>query len=258
MSRAVNRRVGRLALAGLAVGLGLALATWWASGSPWTNSPDMEFVWIPAGEFLMGSPSYEEGRESNERQHEVRISQGFWMGKYEVTQGEWEAVMGSNPSFFDECGSRCPVETVSWNDVQEFIGRLNERETGPGYRLPTEAEWEYAARSGTTGARHGELDDVAWYSGNSGGSTHQVGQKRGNAWGLHDMLGNVWEWAGDWYDEYPSGLVTDRQGSLSGSGRVVRGGGWPYYAGGVRSANRSYYSPGRRHNYLGFRLVRTK
>ena len=260
VSRAVHRRVGRLVAAGLAVGLGLVLATdWWRDfGSLWTNLPDMEFVWIPAGEFLMGSPSYEEGRESNERQHEVRISQGFWMGKYEVTQGEWEAVMGSNPSFFDECGSRCPVETVSWNDVQEFIGRLNERETGPGYRLPTEAEWEYAARSGTTGARHGELDDVAWYSGNSGGSTHQVGQKRGNAWGLHDMLGNVWEWAGDSYDEYPSGLVTDRQGSLSGSGRVVRGGGWPYYAGGVRSANRSYYSPGRCHNYIGFRLVRTK
>ena len=258
VSRAVNRRAGKFVVAGLVVGLGLVLATWWSLGSPWTDSPDMEFVWIPAGEFLMGSPSYEEGRESDERQHEVRISQGFWMGKYEVTQGEWEAVMGSNPSFFDECGKRCPVETVSWNDVQEFIRRLNERETGRGYRLPTEAEWEYAARSGTTGARHGELDDVAWYSGNSGGSTHQVGQKRGNAWGLHDMLGNVWEWAGDWYDEYPSGLVTDPQGSLSGLLRVIRGGGRIEGARYVRSADRNGYLPGYRNSSIGFRLVRTK
>ena len=257
VSRAVNRRVGKFVVAGLAVGLGLVLATWWGLGSSWTNSLDMEFVWIPAGSFLMGSPGYEEGRLSSERQHEVRISQGFWMGKYEVTQGEWEAVMGSNPSFFDECGSRCPVETVSWNDVQEFIGRLNERETGPGYRLPTEAEWEYAARSGTTGARHGELDDVAWYSGNSGGSTHQVGQKRGNAWGLHDMLGNVWEWTGDWFGEYPAGRVTDSGGPSTGSRRVVRGGGWSINAGSVRSANRHRSSPGYRYRSIGFRLVRT-
>ena len=260
VSRAVNRRVGKFVVAGLAVGLGLVLATWWGLGSPWTTSPDMEFVWIPAGEFLMGSPIYEEGRDSDERQHEVRISQGFWMGKYEVTQGEWEAVMGSNPSFFDECGSRCPVETVSWNDVQEFIRRLNERETGHvyRYRLPTEAEWEYAARAGTTGARHGELDEFAWYGDNSGHSTHPVGQKRGNAWGLHDILGNVWEWTGDWYDEYPSGFVTDPQGSLSGSYRVLRGGGWISDGRNVRSARRHYPSPGFRPLNIGFRLVRTE
>ena len=181
------------------------------------------------------------------------------MGKHEVTQGEWEAVMGSNPSFFDECGSRCPVETVSWNDVQEFIRRLNERETGRGYRyrLPTEAEWEYAARSGTTGAHHGGLDDVAWYSGNSDGSAHQVGQKRGNAWGLHDMLGNVWEWTGDWFGEYPAGRVTDSGGPSTGSRRVVRGGGWSINAGSVRSANRHRSSPGYRYRSIGFRLVRT-
>ena len=170
VSRAVNPRVGKFVVAGLAVGLGLVLATWWGLGSRWTTSPDMEFVWIPAGEFLMGSPEDEKGRRENERQHEVRIGEGFWMKKYEVTQGEWEAVMGANPSSFDECGPRCPVERVSWGDVQRFIRRLNERETGRGYRyrLPTEAEWEYAARAGTSGARHGKLDEVAWYFANSG------------------------------------------------------------------------------------------
>ena len=259
-SRAVNRRVGKFVVAGLAVGLGLVLATWWGLGSPWTNSVGMKFERIPEGSFLMGSPSYEEGRESNERQHEVRISQGFWMGKYEVTQGEWESVMGANPSFFDECGSRCPVEMVSWNDLQEFIRRLNERETGRGYRyrLPTEAEWEYSARSGTTGSRHGQLDEVAWYSDNSGDSTHPVGQKRGNAWGLYDMLGNVWEWTGDWYGEYPAGKVTDSGGPSTGSYRVLRGGSWYTYARYVRSAYRFSYSPGIRHRDFGFRLVRTK
>ena len=260
-SRAVNRRVGKFVVAGLAVGLGLVLATWWWDfGSLWTNSPDMEFVWIPAGEFLMGSPEDEEGRRENERQHEVRISEGFWMKKYEVTQGEWESVMGANPSFFDECGSRCPVETVSWKDVQEFIRSLNERATGRGYRyrLPTEAEWEYAARAGTSGVRHGELDEVAWYSGNSDLATHKVGQKRPNAWGLHDMLGNVWEWTGDWYGEYPAGKVTDSGGPSTGSGRVDRGGSWGNYARYVRSANRDYNSPGRRNGYIGFRLVRTE
>ena len=246
--------------AGLAVSLGLVLSMWWGQGPPWTHSPDMEFVWIPAGEFLMGSPNYEEGRESDERQHEVRISQGFWMAKYEVTQGEWELVMGSNPSHFDECGPRCPVETVSWNDVQEFIRRLNERETDRGYRyrLPAEAEWEYAARAGTTGARHGELDEVAWYSDNSGNSTHSVGQKRANAWGLHDVLGNVLEWTGDWYGEYPAGRATDSGGPSTGSARVARGGGWNGRARLVRSANRGSGSSGRRYGNVGFRLVRTK
>ena len=221
----------------------------------------MEFVRIPAGSFLMGSPEDEQGRDSDETQHEVTISQGFWMGKYEVTQGQWEAVMGENPSHFDECGSRCPVERVSWSDTQRFIQRLNERESGSGhrYRLPTEAEWEYAARAGTTGARYGELGEVAWYDGNSGRWVHPVGQKRANAWGLHDMLGNVYEWTADWYGAYPSSAVTDPTGSGAGSRRVLRGGSWISDAGYVRSASRASNSPGfRRGTFNGFRLVRTE
>ena len=221
------------------------------AGESWTNSLGMEFVWIPDGTFLMGSPSYEEGRESNERQHGVRISQGFWMGKYEVTQGEWESVMGENPSAFGECGARCPVETISWYDVQWFIRGLNERETGRGYRyrLPTEAEWEYAARAGTTGVRYGEKDEVAWHYGNSDRTTHPVGQKRANAWGLHDMLGNVYEWTADWYRPYPGAYDRAR------GGRVLRGGSWNA---GVRSADRHYWRPGDRRGSIGFRLVRTE
>ena len=252
----------------------------------------MEFVRIPAGSFVMGSPEGEEGRDDYERQHEVTISQGFYIGKYEVTQGEWEAVMGRNHSDFKACGSRCPVENVSWDEVQEFIGRLNDlgSESGYAYRLPTEAEWEYAARAGTVGATpEGELrilgesnapvlDGQAWYGGNSGVSyeggfdcsdwgerqyeselcgTHPVGQKRANGWGLHDMLGNVWEWTADWDGAYPGGPVTDPTGPSMGSRRVVRGGGWHTHARYVRSAYRSLYSPGSRYAGIGFRLVRT-
>ena len=231
------------------------------AGSLWKSPLGMEFVWIPAGRFVMGSPKNEADRFYDEVQHEVRISRGYWLGKYEVTQGEWEAVMGGNPSHFDECGEGCPVEMVSSGDVQEFIRKLNAGESGKGYRyrLPTEAEWEYAARAGTTGVRHGELDSIAWYAGNSGGRTHPVGEKRANAWGLHDMLGNVWEWTADWYGWYPSGSVTDPEGALWGSGRVGRGGGWLGGARYVRSAYRGNISPGNRDNHgLGFRLVRTE
>ena len=224
------------------------------------SSFPMEFERIPAGSFVMGSPEDEEGRHPRERQHNVRISQGFWMGKYEVTQGEWGAVMGTNPSGFPECGARCPVERVSWDDVQEFIRTLNQRESASGYvyRLPTEAEWEYAARAGTTGARHGELDSIAWYRDNSGRTTHPVGQKRANAWGLHDMLGNVWEWVADWHAAYPSGAVTDPRGTGTGTARVIRGLGWSISATSVRSAYRVSTSADARSRELGFRLVRTE
>ncbi len=224
------------------------------------NSLGMEFVWIPAGKFLMGSPANEEGRYPDESQHEVRISEGYWMKKHEVTQGEWVAVTGANPSRFSKCGPLCPVEGVSWVDTQEFIRRLNSRESGRGYvyRLPTEAEWEYGARAGTPGAHYGKLDGIAWYRANRGRRTHRVGQKRPNAWGLYDMLGNVWEWTGDWYGEYPSGSATDPGGPESGSYRVNRGGGWSDDAGNVRSAIRFSAQPDALGSSLGFRLVRTE
>ena len=233
-----------------------------AVGAMWTNALGMEFVGVPAGTFVMGSPEGEEDRIDREGpQREVTLSRGFWMGKYEVTQGEWEAVMGANPSRFTDCGPRCPVERVSWEDIQGFIARLNEREAAAGsaarYRLPTEAEWEYAARSGTVGARYGELDAIAWYRDNSDSKTHPVGEKAATAWGLHDMLGNVWEWVSDWYGYYPSGAVTDPTGPDTGSDRVVRGGSWFYYAGAVRSADRFNFDPGSRYGDIGFRVVRT-
>ena len=217
----------------------------------------IEFAWSPAGQFQMGSTSAE--ADSYEQPlTQVRISRGFWMGKYEVTQAQWEAVMGSNPSHFTNCGGDCPVEGVSWEDVQEFIGKLNARSGGRPYRLPTEAEWEYAARAGTTEDRYGDLDEIAWYRINSGRTTHPVGEKAANAWGLHDMLGNVWEWVQDWYGSYPGGSVTDPTGPGSGSGRVLRGGSWYINARYCRSASRNRISPGYRDNFLGFRLLRTE
>ena len=233
-------------------------------GQVWTNSLGMEFAWIPAGRFAMGSPEGEEYRNSDERQHEVRISEGFWMGKYEVTQGEWEAVMRANPSYLKSCGARCPVEQVSWFDTEEFIQRLNGRESEKGYRyrLPTEAEWEYAARAGTTGARYDVLGEIAWYGENSGRKTHPVGQKGANAWGLHDMLGNVEEWAADRYgEEYPSGMVTDPRGPSTGSYRVYRGGSFSDHEMFVRAARRNYGSKRVTRGgawTIGFRLVRTE
>ena len=250
----------------------------------------IEFVWIPAGEFRMGSTS-RHARSNEKPVTRARISRGFWLGKYEVTQRQWQSVMGSNPSHFKNCGGNCPVERVSWNDVQEFIGKLNARSGGRPYRLPSEAEWEYGARAGTetdtyagdlriAGDRNAPLlDRIAWYGGNSGVSydggydcsdweekqyrsnrcgTHPVGQKAPNAWGLHDMLGNVWEWVGNWKGDYPGGTVTDPSGPLSGSDRVIRGGSWASNARYCRSAYRNGFSPGLRYINLGFRLLRTE
>ena len=227
----------------------------------------MEFVGVPAGEFQMGStgPMAYDNEQPLTR---VRISRGFYLGKYEVTQDEWQAVMGSNPSDNSGCG-RCPVEEVSWEEVQDFIGRLNARSGGGRYRLPTEAEWEYAARGGTTtetyagdltqrGGNVPVLNGIAWYDENSGGRTQPVGEKTPNGFGLHDMLGNVYEWVGDWYGEYPGGPVTDSVGPQSGSKRVFRGGSWINYARDCRSAIRYGDSPGNRGRLLGFRLLRTE
>jgi formylglycine-generating enzyme required for sulfatase activity len=198
----------------------------------------------------MGSPTGEEGREADENQHRVTITRAYCMKATEVTQGEWQAVMGSNPSAFKNCGANCPVEQVSWDDAVGYANALSRREGLPecyagstftglgcrGYRLPTEAEWEYAARAGTTGATYGKLNSVAWSYDNAGETTHPVRQKQPNAWGLYDMLGNVWEWTGDWNDAYPA-TVTDPTGPATGSGRVFRGGSYNSYARNARVAN---------------------
>ena len=218
----------------------------------------MEFVLIPAGTFLMGS---NEGDSNEKPVHEVRISQPFYLGKYLVTQAQWEAVMGRNPSHFTGDLDR-PVEQVFWEDVQDFIRRLNAKEGGAIYRLPTEAEWEYACRAGSTsrysfGDDSRQLSEYGWYDNNSGDRTHPVGQRTPNAWGLYDMHGNVWEWVQDWYGKYAPEPVTDPQGPASGSSRVIRGGSWYYGAGNCRSASRLHAEPGPRLDNLGFRLLRT-
>ena len=173
-----------------------------------------------------------------------------------MTQAQWHEVMGTNPSECTGCGRR-PVERVSWNDAQEFIRTLNERTGGDHYRLPTEAEWEYAARAGANGERYApNLDAIAWYGGNSGGRTHPVGMKAPNGWGLHDMLGNVWEHVQDWHGDFPGGFVTDPTGPDSGSERVGKGGSWGGSETCCRAAARSRPPPGFFFNFLGVRLVR--
>ena len=229
----------------------------------------MEFVWLPAGEFQMGSTGMY-AYEDEQPLTRVRISRGYWLGKYEVTQAEWEAVMGSNPSKFDECGPNCPVEQVSWEDVQEFIRELNAAVGEERYRLPTEAEWEYAARAGTSEDTHsGNLTDlygrdpvlegIAWYRRNSGGRTQPVGRKAPNPWGLYDMLGNVQEWVQDWYgDHLQGGTVTDPRGPESGSVRMLRGGSWHFHSKCCRVSHRYIGPSGTRSGDLGFRLLRTE
>ena len=223
---------------------------------------EMEFVLIEPGTFEMGSPATEEGRDNDETLHRVTFSQPFYLGKYEVTQGQWEAVMGSNPSHFSACGATCPVEQVSWADAQAFIAALNRQAGGETYRLPTEAEWEYAARAGMQTAYHfgnaaHRLGQYGWYSDNSASTTHPVGQKRPNAWGLYDIQGNVWEWVQDWYGAYPRGAVPDPRGPGTGTHRVYRGGSWDAPARWCRAANRDGSSPGYRSDSLGVRLART-
>ena len=214
--------------------------------------------WIPPGSFMMGSPDSEEERDSDETQHDVVLSQGFFMAETECTQGQWEMVMGGDPSEFK--GTDRPVEQVSWEEAVEYCRKLTAKQRTEGilpegweWRLPTEAEWEYAARAGTTGPRYGELDAIGWWDGNSGRQTHPVKQKAANAWGLHDMMGNVKEWCSDWSGDYSTGSVTDPTGPSSGSFRVYRGGGWFFDVGLARSAFRDEADPGGRGFDLGFR-----
>lgn len=211
------------------------------------NSMGMEFVWIQPGKFL---------REG----HEVTLAKGFFLQTTPVTQNQWENVMGDNPSHFEGSGPDAPVEKVSWEDAQDYIRKLNLSQKINLYRLPTEAEWEYACRAGTQTQYHfgddaADLKDYGWYKENSGGKTHPVGQLKPNPWGLYDMYGNVWEWCQDWYAKYPDGPTTDPRGPESGEFRVRRGGSWNYFARFCRSAFRFRLVPEFRVSHLGFRLV---
>ncbi|MBK8193516.1 MAG: SUMF1/EgtB/PvdO family nonheme iron enzyme [Lewinellaceae bacterium] len=226
-----------------------------APPTPPPGLPDM--VPVKGGTFTMGSPKNEEGRYDAETQHPVTLSD-FLIGKYPVTQQLWKEIMGNNPPHFK--GDDLPVEQVSWDDVQEFLKKLNARYPGHHFRLPTEAEWEYAARGGNLSkgfiyAGSNKLDEVAWYSGNSGSKTHPVGQKKANELGLFDMSGNVWEWCADWYGDYPSQPQADPTGPESGAHRVSRGGSWSDVPLHCRVACRLYWLPGARYGHLGFRLA---
>lgn len=241
-------------------------------------SADIDFVVIQPGHFAMGSPTSDrEARDFEKPQHDVMISRSFAIGRFEITQRQWEAVMGENPyqqarsnPFYGLPGMKERIThpdhpaTVSWNDAQAFIAVLNAREPEANYRLPTEAEWEYVARAGTDtrysfGDNDGDLPEYAWYGGDfATGGTHPVGTKKPNPWGLHDIHGNVWEWVADWYsgNYYASSPRVDPQGPDHGIKRVVRGGSWHATADSWRTAFRRDYAPAYRGISIGFRLAR--
>lgn len=221
----------------------------------------IQFQWCPAGTFDMGSPSDEPGRSDGEVLHEVTLTKGFWLSRYEIAQAQWEDVMGENPSEF--AGEDRPVEHVSWDDVQEFLTLMNTAKAGSPYRLPTEAQWEYACRAGTTtrfywGDDFGEteIDDNAWYQDNGNNETHPVGEKDPNPWGLHDMIGNVREWCQDFYREYPETAETDPKGPDVGDEHAIRGGSWEDEPYACRAASRQFRPPDAQLGFLGFRLLR--
>jgi len=265
----------------------------------------IEMVWCPPGEFVMGSPASEEGRDDDETQHGVKLTRGFWLAKTETTQGQWESVMGSDVAALKASGVKdktfgevnatgrdVAMYFTNWEDAQAYLAKLNGNNPLPeGWKwdLPTEAQWEYACRAGTTTATYAgalsikgknkapALDPIAWYGGNSsvgytdkgfdtsgweekqypGGTAgaREVGLKKANDWGLYDMIGNVWEWCADWHGDYPSGVATNPTGAAAGSLRVSRGGSWYSIAAHCRLANRGRNAPGSRLNYLGFRVA---
>ncbi len=230
------------------------------------NSVGMKLVLIPAGNFTMGSPPYEASRRDGERQHAVTLTRSFYLGSTEVTQRQWAQVMEENPSFFE--GEDLPVETITWEQAVKFCRRLSAAEQH-AYRLPTEAEWEYACRAGTvtpfhTGATIGfaeaNFDARKTYGDGVAGefreSTTPAGSFPPNAWGLHEMHGNVWEWCADWHGDYPRGAVVNPQGPATGTTRIVRGGCWINDPGICRSANRGDTVPVSWNFHFGFRVVR--
>jgi formylglycine-generating enzyme required for sulfatase activity len=234
--------------------------------SPVFNSLDMSFVYIPPGSFVMGSPEDECGRNHDEKQYEVTLSRGFYLQSTPVTQRQWQAVMGDNPTS-SSAGGDYPMEKVSWHECQAFIRKLNLLGEGV-YRLPTEAEWEYTCRAGGAAALGDReltvlfceydpfADAVAWYCGNSDRHSHPVALKNPNAWGLYDMHGNVMEWCQDWYGEYPAGAATDPAGPPAGVSRVIRGGSWFSGAKNCRAAFRGKWASNSRSHYLGLRLLK--
>jgi formylglycine-generating enzyme required for sulfatase activity len=226
-----------------------------------TNPVEIEMVFVEGGTFTMGNVSERDGAgtyyyDDEKPAHMVTVS-SFSIGKYEVTQAQWKAILKSNPSYFE--GDNLPVENVSWDDVQTFISRLNEA-TGKNYRLPTEAEWEYAARGSNQSQAYkysgsNNIGDVAWYYNNSGDKTHPVGKKRANELGLYDMSGNVREWCQDWYGSYSQSQQNNPTGPFYGSNRIGRGGSWNYNEVGCRIAARGSNASDYSYHNLGFRLV---
>jgi formylglycine-generating enzyme required for sulfatase activity len=213
-----------------------------------------QFVLIAPDTFLMGD-------EESSSRHRVTITKPFYMQTTEVTQGQWKKIMGDNPSIFKNCGESCPVENISWLMAQAFIRKINQIERTDKYRLPSEAEWEYACRAGTTtkysfGNGIDELSDYAWYNKNSDNRTHPAAQKKPNAWGLYDMHGNVWEWCMDWQNDNPSNAATDSRTTSYAQHRVMRGGSWPNNPATLTSAFRGQDYPVVQSHDIGFRIVR--
>ncbi len=252
----------------LALILGTSAVFCTAAPDRFINDLGMAFVYIPPGTFAMGSPATETGRLADETQHQVTLTTGYYIQTTEVTQEQWQAVMGNNPSHFKTCGANCPVETVSWEDARAFILKLNLMDRSSTYRLPTEAEWEYACRAGTT-TRYfwGEKSDCGKANvgnspltgeckGISPGKTAPAGSYPPNRWGLYDMHGNVWEWCSDLYGDYENAAAKDPKGASHGVNRSLRGGAYFDPAASSRSANRCWDPPDYRVQDIGFRLVR--
>lgn len=224
----------------------------------------MHFVKVKNGSFIMGSDSTEQDRQGDEGpKHQVTISEEFMIGQFEVSQLQWETIMGNNPSLFYRFpnSQHYPVERVSWNEIQSFIAKLNTLQLGK-FRLPTEAEWEYACRAGTTtrysfgdAPHYLELNKYAWFNPGSEGKSHERGSKQPNPWGLYDMHGSVWEWCQDWYDKYEGDHLTDPTGPSIGENKIIRGGSWFNEPEALRSANRHRQPPDSKHTNNGFRLV---